>query len=253
MDCVLINAVERRQARDLRAQALSGCIATRGAAIVRALPLAGSVLNALGWTAWPPLLAGLLLASCRLIATADITATGERRRDPNGAGGSIPTRWSAAIWSTKVVPYFEKKAGPFARGPRPGAPNRPTRPARNIGYRAKSEDTPWTLMVKLDGVIVAADTESRAATISVDATARARPTRSCRSARDARHRAARRARFRLVQRFHQPDRLRPLRQGVQRLCQSRRPSKSCRATPGRAEGDGARRLSVRIRQPRLLS
>ena len=48
-------------------------------------------------------------------------------------------------------------------------PNRPMRPGAKYGYRAKSEDTPWTLMVKLEGVIIAADTESRAATISVDA------------------------------------------------------------------------------------
>ncbi len=37
------------------------------------------------------------------------------------------------------------------------------------GYRAKAEDTPWTLMVRIEGTIVAADLGSRAATIGVDA------------------------------------------------------------------------------------
>ena len=46
----------------------------------------------------------------------------------------------------------------------------PDEAGAKYGYRAKSDGTPWTVMVKLDGTIVAADTESRAATIGVDAT-----------------------------------------------------------------------------------
>ena len=112
--------------------------------------------------------AGLLLTSCRLIATADVTALANASA-PNGAGGFDPDKMVASIWSTKVVPYVEKKAGPFVEV-RDVAAKSPDEAGAKYGYRAKSEDTPWTLMVKLDGVIVGANTESRAATINVDAT-----------------------------------------------------------------------------------
>jgi predicted lipoprotein len=113
------------------------------------------------------IVAGLLLTSCRLIATADITALANAGA-PNGAGGFDPDKMVTSIWSAKVVPYFEKKAGPFVEV-RDAAAKSPDEAGAKFGYRAKSEDTPWTLMVKLNGVIIAADTESRAATISVDA------------------------------------------------------------------------------------
>ena len=60
------------------------------------------------------------------------------------------------------------KAGSFVEV-RDLAAKSPDEAGARFGYRAKSEDTPWTLMVKLDGVIIAAETESRASTISVDA------------------------------------------------------------------------------------
>jgi predicted lipoprotein len=111
---------------------------------------------------------GLLLASCRLIATADIP-TLSRAGDPNSGGAFDPDKMVASIWSTKVVPYFEKKAGPL-KEVRELAAKSPDEAGAKSGYRAKSEDTPWTLLVRFDGVIVAADTESRASTIGVDAT-----------------------------------------------------------------------------------
>jgi predicted lipoprotein len=85
----------------------------------------------------------------------------------NGGGVFDPDKMVASIWSAKVVPYFEKRAGPFAQV-RDLAAKSPDEAGAKFGYRAKSEDTPWTLMVKLDGVIVAVDTETRASTISVD-------------------------------------------------------------------------------------
>ena len=113
------------------------------------------------------IVAGLLLASCRFIPTADVPALANAGA-PNGAGVFDPDKMVASIWSTKVVPYFEKKAGPFVEV-RDLAAKSPDEAGARFGYRAKSEDTPWTLMVKFDGVIIAADTKSRASTISVDA------------------------------------------------------------------------------------
>ena len=74
----------------------------------------------------------------------------------------------ASMWAAKVVPYFEKKAGPFL-AVRDLAAKAPDEAGAKWGYRAKSEDTPWTLMVRIEGTIVAAETESRAGAIGVDA------------------------------------------------------------------------------------
>jgi predicted lipoprotein len=113
------------------------------------------------------IVAGLLLASCRFIPTADVPALANAGA-PNGAGVFDPDKMVASIWLTEVVPYFEKKAGPLVEV-RDLAAKSPNEAGARFGYRAKSEDTPWTLMVKFDGVIIAADTESRASTMSVDA------------------------------------------------------------------------------------
>ncbi len=113
------------------------------------------------------LVAGVLLASCRFIPTAEVPALASAGAE-NGAGPFDPDKMVASIWSSKVVPYFEKKAGALAEV-RAVAAKSPDAAGAKFGYRAKSEDTPWTLMVRIDGVIVGADTESRAATISVDA------------------------------------------------------------------------------------
>jgi predicted lipoprotein len=74
----------------------------------------------------------------------------------------------ATIWAPKVVPYFETKAGPLLEV-RERAAKSPDEAGAKFGFHAKSEGSPWTFTVKFDGVIVAADTESRASTISVDA------------------------------------------------------------------------------------
>jgi predicted lipoprotein len=112
------------------------------------------------------LLVAVALTSCRFIATADVPALA------NAAAGHGGTPFDAdksvaSIWEPKVIPYFEKKAGLFPQV-RELAAKSPDEAGAKFGYRAKSEGTPWTLMVKIDGIVVAANTESRAATIDVD-------------------------------------------------------------------------------------
>jgi predicted lipoprotein len=102
-----------------------------------------------------------------LVATADVPALAKGGAS-NAAAEFDPDKMVASIWPTKVVPYFEKKSGSLLEVRELAAKSADEAGAK-FGYRAKSEDTPWTLMVKFDGVIVAADTESRASTISVDA------------------------------------------------------------------------------------
>lgn len=111
---------------------------------------------------------GVLLASCRFIPTAQVKAMGDTSL-MNGAASFDPNKMVASIWASKVIPYFEKKAGPFAEV-RDLADRSPDEAGAKYGYRAKADGTPWTLMVKIEGTIVAADTQSRAATIGVDAT-----------------------------------------------------------------------------------
>ncbi len=113
--------------------------------------------------------AGVLLSSCRFIPTSEVQALAHKEAD--GRASIDPDQMVEQIWSSKVIPYFEKKAGPFPEI-RDLAAKSPDEAGAKFGYRPKSGDVPWTFVVRLDGVIVAADTESRAATISVDATGR---------------------------------------------------------------------------------
>jgi predicted lipoprotein len=107
------------------------------------------------------------LASCRFIPTADVAALASR----NVEGAAVPfnpDEKAASMWASKVVPYFAKKAGPFLQV-RDLAAKTPDEAGAKFGYRSKADDAPWTLMVRIDGVIVSANTESRAATLSLDA------------------------------------------------------------------------------------
>ena len=112
------------------------------------------------------LLVAVALTSCRFIATADVPALANAAAG-HGAAPFDPDQSVASIWGPKVIPYFGKKAGLFPQV-RELAAKSPDEAGAKFGYRAKSEGTPWTLMVKIDGIVVAANTESRAATIDVD-------------------------------------------------------------------------------------
>jgi len=113
---------------------------------------------------------GILLAACRFIPTDQVSAIGAAG-GTNGAAARDPDQMVASMWAAKVVPYFEKRAGPFL-AVRDLAAKSPDEAGAKWGYRAKSEDTPWTLMVRIEGTIVAAETESRAGSIGVDASGR---------------------------------------------------------------------------------
>jgi predicted lipoprotein len=107
---------------------------------------------------------GVTLSACKIVATA--------RRQP--AGGDDATRADFnpaalvdAIWDSKVIPYLVAKAGALPDVVALARAN-PDEAGRKYGYRAPEGSEPWTYIVKIDGRIVAADTASRAATISVD-------------------------------------------------------------------------------------
>jgi predicted lipoprotein len=112
-------------------------------------------------------IAGALLCSCRFIPTTDVQALAAGQSQDKAAFD--PDKMVASSWADKVFPYFEKRAGPFAEV-RDLAAKSPEEAGARFGYRPKSGDVPWTLMVRLEGVVVEANTESRAATIGVDTT-----------------------------------------------------------------------------------
>jgi predicted lipoprotein len=116
---------------------------------------------------------GVLLASCRFIPTAEVKSMGDTSL-MNGAASFDPDKMVASTWATKVIPYFEQKAGPFV-AVRDLAAKAPDEAGAKYGYRAKSDGSPWTLLVKVEGTIVAADTESRAATVGVDPSGQGKP------------------------------------------------------------------------------
>jgi predicted lipoprotein len=118
------------------------------------------------------LLAAITVSSCRFIATADIPGLANESAG-HGAAPFDPDKSVTSIWAAKVVPYFQKKAGPFVQVQELAAKS-PDEAGARFGYRAKSEGAPWTLIVRIDGVIVGANTESRAATIEVDVSGQAK-------------------------------------------------------------------------------
>jgi predicted lipoprotein len=71
------------------------------------------------------------------------------------------------MWDAKVIPYLTAKAGDFAVV-RDLAAKNPDEAGARFGYRAKEGSTPWTYVIKAQGRIIAANTQSRAATIDVD-------------------------------------------------------------------------------------
>jgi predicted lipoprotein len=105
---------------------------------------------------------GGALSACKIVATA--------KRQPGGdeGGGEFdPAAMVSAIWNTKVIPYLAAKAGPLPEVVALARAN-PDEAGKRWGFRAQQGSEPWTYVVKIDGHIVAADTASRAATISVD-------------------------------------------------------------------------------------
>ena len=110
----------------------------------------------------PVLGLSLTLGGCKIVATA------KKKSGDDSLGGDFdPAAKVRAIWDAKVIPYLEAKAGKFSDVAHL-AQSDPNAAGRQYGYRAEEGSAPWTLVVKLEGRIVAAETTSRAATISVD-------------------------------------------------------------------------------------
>ncbi len=107
--------------------------------------------------------AALLVTGCRIVPTPP---KGGGQAMP-AAGAFDPDRMAADLWQPKVLPYLAAKAGPL-RQVLDLAQRDPDAAGARWGYRPRP-DAPWVYVVRLDGRIVGADLDTRAATITVDA------------------------------------------------------------------------------------
>lgn len=111
-------------------------------------------------------LACIALAGCKFIPTA------EKNSQASVNSAQAPDKGFDAkvteLWDAKVMPYAAAKAGPFMEVQAAIKADANAAGAK-YGYKEKEGSAPWTLLAKIKGKIIAANTESRAATIDVDA------------------------------------------------------------------------------------
>ena len=100
-----------------------------------------------------------VLSGCKIIKTP--TA------EDLAAAAFDPARQISEMWDDTALPYLDSKAGPLAEVAALAASD-PEAAGARFGNPAKQANSPWTFATSVDGTIVAAETESRAATIDVD-------------------------------------------------------------------------------------
>lgn len=111
------------------------------------------------------LIACLALAGCKFVPTA------EKQQQSSLNSAQTPDKGydakAAALWDAKLLPYAKMKAGAFS-DVITAMKAEPDEAGARYGYKEKGGSSPWTLMTQLKGKVIAANTESRAATLDVD-------------------------------------------------------------------------------------
>ncbi|PDT51443.1 MULTISPECIES: DUF2291 family protein [Sinorhizobium] len=105
----------------------------------------------------------MALAGCKIIRTPTAEETAQ-----SASGGFDPDRMVAEIWDSKVVPYLDRKAGPFSEVASLAASDADAAGAK-YGHKEKQGSSPWTFAARLSGTIIKAETKSRSAYVEVDA------------------------------------------------------------------------------------
>src|SRR4051812_42375799 len=100
----------------------------------------------------------ILLGACKFVPTA--------KQGDGGGTASDPTAQIAVIWDAKVLPYMSAKAAPLAEVKAAAATDADAA-GKRYGYRENAGSSPWTVMVTIEGTIVDANTQSKAATLDV--------------------------------------------------------------------------------------
>lgn len=116
---------------------------------------------------FPRLLAALLLtlavSGCKLVSDAEREAKrAAAEGDADVVGATV-----ARVWEAEALPHIRKTAAPF---PELAAAMKADFDAagQKHGYRQKSEGSPWNFSTDIRGVIVSANTKSRAASADID-------------------------------------------------------------------------------------
>ncbi|MDQ6433956.1 DUF2291 family protein [Mesorhizobium sp. LHD-90] len=111
-----------------------------------------------------PILAALVLslAGCKILPTPT-----EEDAAAAKAGAFNPGKMVEDIWASKVIPYLQQKAGPFAEVDAL-AKSDAKAAGEKYGNPKKQANSPWTYAVRVEGKIVASNTTSRAGSIDVD-------------------------------------------------------------------------------------
>lgn len=104
------------------------------------------------------------LPGCKIIKTP----TAEEKAAAAAKTAFDPNAKVEAIWQSQAVPYYQKRAGELKDVVAAVAAG-PDQAGEKYGNPRKQASAPWTYVVKFTGKVVAADTQSRAATLDVDA------------------------------------------------------------------------------------
>ncbi len=110
------------------------------------------------------MIAAASLSGCKILPTPT-----EEDKAAAAAEAFNPDKMVAEMWTPKVLPYLEGKAGPFAEVSQLAAGDAKAA-GEKYGNPRKQANSPWTYIATEEGKIVASNTESRAATVDVDVT-----------------------------------------------------------------------------------
>ncbi len=108
------------------------------------------------------LICGVALSGCKIIKTPTAEEAAQARGD-----NFNPDRAVADIWDSKVKPYFAAKTATLDEVMTVANANADAA-GEKYGHREKQGNAPWTFAAKLEGVVVGAETKSRAAYVDID-------------------------------------------------------------------------------------
>jgi len=108
-----------------------------------------------------------LLSAVTLASSCKIKKTPSKEELAASSNKFNPGQLVEEIWAPKLIPYLKDKAGEFS-DVRAAEMADPNLAGERFGYKQKAGNAPWTYIVQMEGIIVSANTESRASTIDID-------------------------------------------------------------------------------------
>lgn len=108
-----------------------------------------------------------LLSAVTLVSSCKIKKTPSKEELAAASNKFDPDQMVEEIWSPKLIPYLKDKAGEFSDVRRAELADQNVA-GEQFGHKQKAGNAPWTYMVHMEGIIISANTESRASTIDID-------------------------------------------------------------------------------------